>query len=92
MSPPSLHHCITCGCVFITLALFQYRRLTGGRRKRGRDPSLNDLIEIKGDDVKDEIEMYRKHNSEEAIDSLYKPVSSCQPVLQIHAKLYPPTA
>ena len=53
----------------------QFRRLTGGKRKRGRDPSLNDLIEIKGDDVKDEIEIYRKHHSEETIDNLYKPVS-----------------
>ena len=58
--------------------MLQYRRLIGGRRKRGRDPSLNDLIEIKEDDVKSDIETYRKHHSEEAIDRLYKPVS-CYP-------------
>lgn len=53
----------------------QFRRLTGGKRKRGRDPRLNDLIEIMEDDVKVEIESYRKHHSEETVDNLYKPVS-----------------
>ena len=47
----------------------------GGKRKRGRDPSLNDLIEIKEDDVKVGIELYQKHFSEESVDKLYKPVS-----------------
>lgn len=57
------------------VTLFQYRRFIGGKRKKGRDPSLNDLIEIKEDDVKVEIENYRRHNSDDTVDKLYKPVS-----------------
>ena len=53
----------------------QYRRLTGSRRKRGRDPALNDLIEINEDDVKVGMETYRKNLSEESIEKMYKPVS-----------------
>lgn len=52
----------------------QYRRLTGGKRRRGRDPALNDLIEIKEDDVKVGIDTYRKHHSEEVVNNLYKTV------------------
>lgn len=58
----------------IQLTLLQYRRLTGGKRKRGREAGLDDLIEIRGEDVKAEIETYRKHHSEEDIDRLYKSV------------------
>ncbi len=47
----------------------------GNRNRRGRDHTLNDLIEIKEDDVKDESNTYRRHFSEETIDNLYKPVS-----------------
>lgn len=47
----------------------------GSKGKRGRGPSLDNLIEINEDDVKEDIEMYRKHHSEEGIDRLYKPVS-----------------
>ena len=53
----------------------QYRRFTGAKRKRGRDPSLNDLIEINEDEVKIEMENYRRHNSDDTVDKLYKPVS-----------------
>jgi len=46
------------------------------RRKRDRDPALNNLIEIKEDDVKVGMETYRKNLSEESIEKMYKPVSS----------------
>lgn len=49
--------------------------MIGGGRKRGRAPGLNDLIEINEDDVRTDIETYRKHHSEEAVDRLYKAVS-----------------
>ena len=56
-------------------SFLQYRRLIGGKKRCGRDPGLNDLIEIKEDDVKIGAETYRKHYSDETVDKLYKPVS-----------------
>lgn len=49
--------------------------LMGSKRKRGRDPCLDNLIDINEDDVKVDGQTYRKHHSEEAIERLYKVVS-----------------
>ena len=51
----------------------QFRRLAGGKKRKNRQESLNDIIDIKEDDVKEEIKVYQKYHSEEAVNKLYKP-------------------
>ena len=56
----------------------QFRRLAGGKKRKNWQESLNDIIDIKEDDVKEEIKVYQKYHSEETVNKLYKqdPVSN----------------
>lgn len=51
----------------------QFRRLAGGKKRKNWQESLNDIIDIKEDDVKEEIKTYQKYYSEETVNKLYKP-------------------
>lgn len=57
---------------FATLNM-QFRRLAGGKKRKNWQESLNDIIDIKEADVKEEIKIYQKYHSEEAVNKLYKP-------------------
>ena len=59
----------------------QFRRLAGGKKRKNWQENLNDIMDIKEDDVKEEIKIYQKYYSEDAVNKLYKP----DPVSIAHA-------
>ena len=64
----TISHNVWCVC------FIQLRRLAGGSHKRkGREDALNNIVDILGDDVMEDVRVYRRHYGEDpSIAKLYK--------------------
>ena len=51
----------------------QFRRLAGGKRRKGREESLNNLIDINEGDMREGMKTYRKYHTEDSVNKLYTP-------------------
>ena len=60
---------------------YSLRRLAGGgMKRRGREDALNNIVDIIGDEVMEDVKVYRRHYGEDpSITKLYKVdnVSTC---------------
>ncbi len=57
----------------------QLRRLAGGKKRRCRDESLYNVVDVSEGEVQESIKAYQKYHTEDSVNKLYQPSVSLAP-------------